>query len=245
MLVDSLDILLWRESVLNTLLQCPPVTPIIKQDSIRLPAVTSGTPGLLKVGLQRTWAVKMDNHPHIRLVDSHAESVCRNYDPYSVVLPVVLPLVLDGRLQPGMIPCGRNSIFRELLRDILCPLSATAVDDCCLRNGLKDMHHFSILVFRLPDNIGKVLPLETHAENIFHLESQTFLNVINNLRRGRCRQCKDRCFGYQPAYGSNLQVRGTEIITPLADAVGFVNSDEADLHVPQLYLKDVRPDALR
>ena len=47
------------------------------------------------------------------------------------------------------------------------------------------------------------------------------------------------------AEGADAEVGGTEVVTPMADAVGFVHGDEGDGHAAQALQEDVGLDALR
>ena len=106
------------------------------------------------------------------------------------------------------------------------------------------MLHLCILVNGFPNDISEVLPLETHAEDIFLPEFQSLLNIVHNLGCRSGGKSQDRSSRFQPAYFGNSEVRWAEVISPLADAVRFVNGDEADIYVSQLGEEDVGRQSL-
>ena len=94
------------------------------------------------------------------------------------------------------------------------------------------MKQLLFLVGGIPYYVGQVLSFKAHAEDVLILEMQLFLNIVDDGRRGRGRKGKDGNTGLDLPDIRNLQVRRTEIIAPLTDAVGFIYRDEADAHVP-------------
>ena len=95
------------------------------------------------------------------------------------------------------------------------------------------MQHLQPSVFGVSDDICKIAAQETHLEDVLLTEFQFVLYVFHYSRC--CRGCKRKHrFSWQtvPKLGY-LQVRGAEVISPLGDAVSFVNGDEADVYVSE------------
>ena len=100
------------------------------------------------------------------------------------------------------------------------------------------MQQLFLLVGGVAHDIGKILPLETHLEDVLLAESESLLYVVHHLRRSRCGKSKHGSVGFQLPYIDNFEVRRPEVIAPLADAMGFIYCDEAHLHVFQFCLEE-------
>ena len=108
MLVDFADEVLVGIVVIYALVELYLVARVIQQHGVGMLPVAPGTPGLLEVSLDRVGAVVVDDHAHVRLVDTHAKGIGGDDDTLGVVLPLVLVLVLDGRVEPRMEVVGRD-----------------------------------------------------------------------------------------------------------------------------------------
>ena len=74
-------------------------------------------------------------------------------------------------------------------------------------------------------------------------ECQLGADVVDNFWSGRCRKGQHRSIGQQFAHLGNLEIRGAKIISPLGDAVSFVNGDKGNVHVGKFLLKEFRAKA--
>ena len=95
------------------------------------------------------------------------------------------------------------------------------------------MYQLFALVGGVAHHVGKVLPLETHAEDVevcIPLR-QFLLYILYDGWGGGGREGKHGGMGHQLAYLGYLQVGRAEVVAPLRDAVGFIDRDEADAHV--------------
>ena len=89
------------------------------------------------------------------------------------------------------------------------------------------------IVFQ-PHNVGKIVSGKTHLQDILLAETELFLNVGNRFFCRRSRQSKDRTVGKELPDLGYLQIRRTEIVTPLTNAMCFINSNETHFHATQL-----------
>ncbi len=99
------------------------------------------------------------------------------------------------------------------------------------------MEHLVVFVVSYPHNVCEILALKTHAEEVLLLEKQFFLDVVYHAGRGGGSEGEDGNVRNQFADIGNLQICRAEVIPPLADAVCFIDSDEADFHASDFYLK--------
>ena len=74
-------------------------------------------------------------------------------------------------------------------------------------------------------------------------ECQLGADVIDNLGSGRCRKGQYGSIGQQFAHLGNLEIRGAKIVSPLGDAVSFVNGDKGNVHMSKFLLKEFRAKA--
>ena len=72
---------------------------------------------------------------------------------------------------------------------------------------------------------------------------ELLLDVLSHLWCCRRREGKDGDVGFQRPYIGDMEIRRPEVIAPLADAVGLVDGDEADLHVAELRQEELRRES--
>ena len=231
MLVDTAYELLLREIVGDALLQLHLVARVVEQHSIGTLAVASGTSGFLEVGFDGVGTVVVDDQTHIGLVDAHAKGVGSHYHPPFVVLPLLLVAVLDGGVESGMEVVGTDAGVGEHLGYLLGALAAAHIDDGTALHGSEDMQQLVVFVGGVAHDVAQVLALKAHAEHVVFFEPQLVLDVYHHLGRGGGSEREDRYIGLDAAYVGNTQVTGTEVIAPLADAMGFVDGDKTNVDV--------------
>ena len=107
--------------------------------------------------------------------------------------------------------------------------TASGIDDGRAFCASQDVHHLVDLVAYGAYDICQVLALKTHFEHILLLEMQFFLYVVDNVWCSRSGKWQGGVFRVSTFYAGNLQVGRTEIISPLADTVGFIYCDETYL----------------
>ena len=76
------------------------------------------------------------------------------------------------------------------------------------------------------------------------LPSELLLDILHNLRRSGRRERQHGGMGKKLADIRYLEIRRTEIISPLRDTVSLVDGDETDLHMTQFLLKEFGGQAL-
>ena len=109
---------------------------------------------------------------------------------------------------------------------------------------------FAFVVGLLYD-VCQVLPLEAHAEDVERERSviadrvsELVLDIFYDGCSGGGSQREDRGMGHQSPYAGYGEVAGSEVVSPLADAMGFVDADETDVHVRQLLLEEIGSESL-
>ena len=181
----------------------------------------------------------MQDQSHVGLVYAHAEGVGGHHDPHLVVMPLALAFVFLIMIQAGMVEGGLDACLRDDVAHLTATSAAAHIDDGAARHRAKDMEHLLLLVLRRAHHISQVATFKTHAEHVALAEAQTVLDVVNDLGGGGGGEGKHRHAGLHVAKLCYLQVGGTEIVAPLADAMGLINGYEAHLHVAQLHPEEV------
>ena len=87
--------------------------------------------------------------------------------------------------------------------------------------------------------IDQVRPVERADENFGRLEAKLADDVLADVRRGGGRVGMDGDVGKHLLEPPQLAVFGAEIVSPFADAVGFVDGDERDRRLLQEFERAV------
>ena len=202
--------------------------------------VASGSSGFLEIGFYGVGQIHVDNDAYIRLVYSHSEGIGGYHDAAFTGLPAVLADVFGGIVQSGMVEVGCDVLIIQQFGDFFGTAAVAYVHNGAAGHTAQYMQQFGCFVLCLADDIGKVVPLETHAEYIFPAEMQAGLDVLHNFRSGGSGQGQNRYVRQQFTYFRNFQVGGAEVISPLRNAMAFVYRNHADLHFPQFGAEDFR-----
>ena len=197
----------------------------------------------------------MYHQTHVRFVYAHSEGVRSHHHPHLVVLPHLLSLVLDGGLQSCVVECRRDAVLVQNLGYLLrsCPTASIYYGASLVT--AEQGYEFLLLVVGIVYPVGEVVSGEAHAEDVLLPEVQLLLYVVYHLGRGCGCEGEDgdrlcgrmvvewRGVGEQLAYLGYLEVGWAEVVTPLADTVGFVYGDEAYVHLPHLVLENLRAES--
>ena len=106
--------------------------------------------------------------------------------------PTFLSGILGLVAQPGVVESGGNLLLVQPLGHFFGLFPITGVDNGRTCYPVQDVQQLFGLVFGTPDNVGQVLPFETHPENIFFAESQSGLDVFHYFGRSGSGQRQDR-----------------------------------------------------
>ena len=132
----------------------------------------------------------MDNQADVGLVNAHAEGVGGHHYARPALLPVALALVAHGRFKSGVVKRRAYAAVGQGLGYLLGALAAPYVNDGRAVGAAQQAQRFVPLVARPDYEVGKVLALETHAEDVLAPEAELILDVVYDARRGRGRERK-------------------------------------------------------
>ena len=247
-LIHVLDVFQGREGYRLQLMQMADVGAVPNQYGKRALAVTAGAAGLLEVRLRAFGDSEMDDKAHVRLVNSHAESIGTHHDAYVALLPSRLSFGTGPGVQAGMVELGALAGRLEESRRLLALAPVAHIDYAAPLHSPADAQQLSQFVVRTADDVAEVGTLEAAFEQqeamldgaagaLRGLDGlrprQPALYVLRHARRGGGRQRYHRR-GNPFAQAAYQQVVRPEIVPPLRDAVGLVHDDEADVQHVQI-----------
>src|SRR5574344_728412 len=233
MLIYLTDIILVGKVGNSPFSQSGNVRTIGEQYGIRLLAVATGASGFLKIRLDAVRRLDMYHDTHIRFVDTHTEGVGSHHNAYFVRLPFALSFVSYAVGKSGMIECGFDIIIAKEFRQFFGFLSVSDVYDGATVNLVEYVQHLGRPVLGVSHNLSEIAALKTHREHVSCPEMQFVLNVVNNSGIGGCRECEYWFIGNMLPDIRNVQVRRSEVISPLCDTVSLIDSDETDVDMSE------------
>ena len=214
-----------------------------KQDGISFLTIASGASGFLKIGFRRIGQIVMQHQTDISLIYTHTKCIGRYNDAGAVFFPVGLLLVFEFLAQSGMVIIDRNALFLKELCNLARTLTHTNIHHGRAGNVLQPSQNLLQFIFGLTHHISQIRTLEAHAENILLREKQTFLDIGHHFGSCSGRHSQNRDIGQQRSDGRNMQIRRSEIVTPLRDTVRFVHHQNVHLQRHQAFLKGARSQA--
>ena len=199
------------------------------QDALRFEAVASGPPGLLLIVLERLRRAGMQDESHVGSIDPHPERDGRNDDVGLLVEEGILILVALGIAQAGVVRHRAVAFIDQPRRKIVHLTSRQAVNDPGLL--LMPREHVENLppqVRARQDPIHEVRPIERpdHLQRVLQAELRDDIAADASGRGGGERVEAGR--RQRLAEARQLAVLRSEVVSPLTDAVRFVDRDETD-----------------
>ena len=239
MFVNLSDVVFVWEAVAYALHQLALVAVVVKQYGISLKTVAASTTSFLKIGFDAVGAVNVNYHAHIRLVNTHTKGVGGYHYSILVVLPGLLALVFLAGIKSCMIEGSAYACLFDEFGIFLCTASAASVDNSRALGAAQNMEQFADFIFGLTHNVCQILALKAHLKGIEirFLIIQSDFNILYHLWCCSCCKCQNGRIRNKFADISYLQIRGTEVIAPLRNAVSLIDSDKTNLHVSKLSLK--------
>ena len=178
----------------------------------------------------------MDDVAHVGLVDAHAEGVRGHHDGNAVVDERFLALATVGVAHTGVVaPHGnplRHELEGELLAELVHRLAGGAIDDAAflgmLAHVIQDPAHLGLLAHLFHAKV-EVRAVEARYRGLGIAKPQHGDDIrAHTLRGGGSKGGEHRPHGQRVYELSDLQVRGTKVLAPLAHAMRLVHGDERD-----------------
>ena len=172
----------------------------------------------------------MGHEAHVGLVDAHAKSHGGHHDQAVFAQEAVLVALAHARVQAGVVGQGRDALLAQPLGRVFHLLAALAVDDAGIALVLAADEAQQLLagVVLLDQGVADVGPVEAADEDAGVLQLQALDHVGAGLVVGGGRQRHAGHVGVALVQHGELQVVFAEVVAPLADAVRFVDGEEAE-----------------
>ncbi len=192
-------------------------------------AIAAGAPRLLVVRLESTRHRVVNHQPHIGFVDPHTECVggddCADPLRHERILDVMPARVVETRVVSG----GRDSGALENRGEVIDCFSGRCVDDSEPLVPLQDLDEALLLlgvVLHRYHVVVEIRAVESGDDRFRISERQLTGDIAPHLRgrRGSQRYRRRRAKLFVDLL--DAQVAGAEIVTPLADAMRFVDREE-------------------
>ena len=204
-----------------------------QQDALGRLSVTAGSSGFLVVVFQAGRHVVVEYIADVGFVDAHAEGVGGNDHQGPVVLEILLGLLPFFLAHACMIPGCRDPFAAQAVIQIVHILSGGTVDDAAV----------IWMIFQEPENPGilvlgmfhpeiQIGPVEPGDQDPGMMQFQALEDVFPHLfRGGRCEGAHHRPLRKEFQEIQDPGVTGTEVLSPLRDAMGFVHGHHGDIRL--------------
>ena len=172
----------------------------------------------------------MEYNTNVGLVDTHTKSIGGYHYANLVFLPFTLSLVLDDGVETCMVEGGADASLTKQFCYFLGATSTAGIDDGTAFHTLEDMDELLPFIGGTPHNIGEVLALEAHLEDIeaslarytrfsrnlrISRIAKLVLDILNDLGRGCGGERQDRDTRQVLADICYLEIGRAEVIAPL------------------------------
>ena len=198
---------------------------------IRGQAVASGASGFLIVAFHALGQIEVGDEAHVGLVDAHAEGDGGDHDDAFFAQESFLVFVARGGIQSGVIGQRIPALLFEPRGGLIDLLARQAIHDACIVGVFGFEKGLQLLprVVLLRDAVADVGTVEAGNELLCLFQRQS----LDDLAPRRCIGCGGECdarhAGEAFVQHSQRAVLGAEIVTPLRDAVRFVDGEQGDI----------------
>ena len=206
----------------------------IEEDALGGQSVPSGPPCFLVVAFQVFWQVVVDHETYVRLVDAHAEGDGRHHYGSLVADEPVLHGAACFRFQPSMVCLCPEASPGEGMGHFFRGLAGNTVDNGRLAAVFfqQGQQRVQRMAFEL-DGVGQVGTVEAGDEHPGFPETQLRQDVFPYRLGSGGREGNGGSVGANFPQRFQFTIGRAEVMTPVGDAVGFVDGDELDIQLFQ------------
>ena len=225
------NVLLSDRFALHELLEFLQILVSIESNAHALTAIASSTSRFLIVAFEAFGNVVVNDKANIRLVNAHSKSDGGDNDVDALHEEIVLRLRTRLRIKSGMISGGLYIIGLQDGSQLLHFLSREAIDDAALALVLLDELDDLLVDIGglLPHFVIEIRTIERTLVLLCVHDAQALLDVGTNLVGGSGCKCDDRSIANLVDSGAYIAILRSEIMSPLRDAVGFINGIKRNL----------------
>src|SRR5688572_2017388 len=190
--------------------------------------IAAGTTGFLIIGLDRTRKVVMRHEADVRLVDAEAECVGRDDGAELVRHEAVLRLLAVGSRHLAVIQSDRE-LRREPLVQALGFAHRGAVDDTDAVRLLEEANELFVLhplIHGAPHLESEVRPRKSRDRHVRVAHAELPDDVLADFVSRRRGQRENRRASETRHDRAEGQIVGTEVVTPLTDAMRLIHDEQ-------------------
>lgn len=197
-------------------------------------AIAAGAAGFLIELLNTVGKAEADDGADVGLVDAEAEGDGADKDVNLFAHPAFLIGAAGGGVHLAVIADSGDAVLLEEIDEFTDAGDGGAIDDDVAAAGLADGFEDQGVLLGLlgfADDVAKIFTAEA-GDGFEGIAKRELLdNVVPDLLRGAGGEGGDGEIGNERAEFAELAILGAEIVSPLGDAVGFVDGEERDGHV--------------
>nr|GEU28580.1 hypothetical protein [Tanacetum cinerariifolium] len=222
-----LRIVLDQEELLQAL-----VGVVVQQRAFGVLAVAARAARLLVVRLEVGRNLQVDHEARVGLVDAHAEGIGGHHHAALAAHEQVLVLAAFGRAQLAVVQRHALPRLVQLRMQFFRRLDGGRVHDAHagrLAHQLQRLRHLFVRVGHLLDAVVQIGTVDAGVDHRHARASQLGADIGNHVRGRGGREREHLRAPQGVERGADFQVRGTEVVAPLRDAVRFVDHHQRDL----------------
>src|SRR5271166_1707057 len=194
-------------------------------------AIASGAAGFLIELLDAVRQAEAHDGPDIWFVDAEAEGDGADEDAGLFGHPLFLIFAAGAAVHLAMVADGGDAALFEEINDFADTRDGGGVDDdVAVLHFFYRFHDVVVLhaAFALADNVTEIFAAEAGDGFEGIAEFELGDDVVADLLGGAGGEGGDGLIGEKGAEFAELAIFGAEVVAPLRDAMGFINSEEGD-----------------
>ena len=173
----------------------------------------------------------MNYKSHIRFINTHPKGNGCHNDVCFLVEKIILVLDTYVGIESGMVRCCLKAVNTQQLGNLLHLFTTQAIDDSRFPFVLfQKSDQLFFCFFFWPHLIVEVMAVKRGDKDIGLLHLKILLDVKLDFRCGCSGECDDRHIAKLGDHGLYLAVLRPEVMTPLGDAVCFINGDKRHVY---------------
>ena len=170
----------------------------------------------------------MNDPAHVRLVDAHAEGDRRHHDLRIVANVCILVATARVRVQACVIGQCLDAVALQSIGELIDSFAGQAIHDAG-RTLLRPLQQFRVCVFVLAaDGVMQIGSIEARDMDRRVAQGKLLDDVAADALGRSGRECDERNAGTARTQLRELTVLRPEIMTPLGDAMRFVDDEGGD-----------------
>src|ERR1035437_2874367 len=226
------DLLFCNWFPLHEFLKFQNIIVTIISNTVPFAAVTSCPSCLLIIPFKTFRYIIMNYEPYIRLINPHSKGNCGHNNISLFHKKLILVYCVGSLIHAGVIWKSFNSIYLKNFCHFLDFLTAETINNSRLPgivfNIFNDLLCYILFGLYL---VIKVRTVKGRFKYVCIQNTQVFLNIVLNFWSGCCCKGNNGRSPYHVNYRSDPSVFRPEIVTPLRNTMGLINSIKGYIYI--------------